>query len=195
MRRDGQTDAQLVALADAADRANRPRMLVIVLALLAGAALVLVVAQSFRFLGARSLLEQRLTEARTVERFAERTRELRDREIDLASLFPDNPSMADQMQSLANEITEAPPGRRITVDVIRRNRAVFQGDPSLQSATVRSTFQSVTTEQLFEWMERVQRLEGLDGAFVTEFSINPVEPGRWRGQVEFRMFVYRENAR
>lgn len=195
MTRDRQTEAQLVAMAGAADRANRPRVIVLVCLMLAGAALVLVLVQAFQFGSASALLEQRTTEIDSVRSYVQHAEDLRDQEVDLAGAFPHNPSIADRIQSLANEVTGADQSKRIIVQVANYKDAVFGGDPALQSVTVRATFTALPTRELMEWIELVEGAEDLRGVFVQSFEIRPRDAGRWTGSVNFRRYEYRETVR
>ncbi|GAB4553086.1 MAG: hypothetical protein Tsb0013_15530 [Phycisphaerales bacterium] len=198
MARDRQTEAQLSMMASAADRANRPRMIVVVCLLLAGAALILVLAMVFRFTSARSLLEQRLTEKAGVELYVQKTEQLPDQRVDFASMFPDNPSIGDQIAQIADSVTGPQPADKINVGQPQYKGITLLlggGDPRLQEVNVRCTFTQVRTEHLLEWMERVQNTPSLSGTFVTSVEISPRDPGRWTGSVQFRRYVYRENAR
>ena len=198
MVRDQQTEAQLSMMAGAVDRANRPRMIVVVCLLLAGAALILVFAMAFRFTSARSLYEGRLTERAGVELYAQRRDQLEDPQLDFPSLFPDNPGIGDEIAQIADSVTGPSPANKINVGQPQPKAITFLlggGDERLQEVNVRCTFTQVRTEDLLAWMERVQRTESLKGTFVTSIEISPREPGRWSGSVQFRRYVYRENAR
>ena len=196
-KRDQQTEAQLVAMAGAADRANRPRMLVIVCLLLAAAALVIVLASAFRFRSTRSLLEDRLAEAAAIEAYVDRSKELAKDGINFAELFPPNPSIADLIEDIAARITGPSPINLIKVSQPSRKglALIFGGNPNLETVTVMCTFTTARTEHIFEMMERVLQEPTLKGIFVHKIDMRPREPGLWSGSVEFRRYVYKENAR
>ncbi len=192
--RTAQTEAQLAAMANTADRANRPRVLVVVGGLIALAAVLLITVRFFGFVQARSLLEQRLTEAASVQKNIEASAELRSNTTDLSAIFPDNPSMADRIEAIAGEVWGDEVGSLISIGVINYGNAVFQGDTKLKRADVRCTFGMLRTEQILEWVERVLNDPSLAGVFISQFDIGPSGPGEWRGTITFRMYVYRENS-
>ncbi len=198
MMRDPQTEAQLAMMAGSADRANRPRMIVIVCLLLAGAALVTVLAMSVQFANSREFITDRLTELEGVSRYAEQAEKLIGQEFDFQAEFPDFPSIGDEIAQIADRVTGIQPVDKITVGTpqYKAIAGLFGADPRLQEVNVRCTFQSATATNLFRWMEEVQKTPQLEGTFVTSIDMSPRgEPGRWAGSVQFRRYVYRETAR
>ncbi|MEM1422508.1 MAG: hypothetical protein AAGH64_00745 [Planctomycetota bacterium] len=197
--RDQQTEAQLSMMAGAADRANRPRMLVIVSLLLVIASVVVVLALAVGFTGKRDLLRQRLTERAGVQTYIDRARALDSGEsTDFAEIFPDFPGIGDEIERLADSVTGPQPRDKITVSA-PQYKSITQllggGDPNLREVNVRCTFSNAKTGDLLEWMQAVEESPLLPGVFVTAITMEPREPGRWTGSVQFRRYVYRETAR
>lgn len=199
MARDRQTEAQLSMMAGAADRANRPRMLVVVSLLLVAASVIVVLALVVGFTGKRGLLQQRLTERAGVEAYVVKAEELDAREgIDFEEEFPDFTGIGDEIARLAEEVAGNQPRDRISVGAPQYKgitSLLGGGDPRLQEVNVRCTFQSAKTEDVLRWMELVQQSELLEGTMVTMVEMTQRDPGRVKGSVQFRRYVYRETAR
>lgn len=181
----GETYMQLSASAGALDRANRPRMLLVVPALLLLGALVFLLIAGTRFGDARQRLAAQNEQRQTVEELIQRTVANRADTPDLASLYPKRVFMDSDVQDLISEVF-GPDGTQ-TITLGRKRERPLLTSPDLEIVDLDATIRNVDIFDLFRWIARVENDERLKGIFVSNLRLQPGQGG-WNGTVQFRLY-------
>jgi hypothetical protein len=192
--RDAQLEMQLAGAANAAERANRPRTLVIVAGLIAGGALLFTSLIAWQIGSRRTQLASALATQAAVERYAEQARELRETSPNLADLFPVDLAMADKIQQIAREVWRGEPNVA-TVQTVRYSSAGIRlNDVPVRNANVSSTVRLTDLERVLRFMETVEEAPELEGTFVSSLRLTPAPGGQdgWSGSIDFRRYEYEE---
>ncbi len=187
MRVPASVENQLRAQAAAADRANRPTMLVVVPALLLVGALLLTLVAGVRLVESKRTLERRLADRAQVERIVFEAEQLRRRTPDLDALYPPLPGLGDEIEREARRVW--PEGSRGTVRVGQVNPRPWSvsstGD--LVQVSVDCTVSNVSFQDLTTWIRRVIDEPTRRRVFVSKLSVEPTPQG-WTGTVQFRAY-------
>jgi hypothetical protein len=185
------TYAQLAAVANAADRANRPTHLVAV------AGIALVTAILFSLVSFRSLADARAasaraaTEADTIEQHIATYQSLQTEDASLATYYPPNPYMDSTIEDVAkpyedefkNRNTVAASPRRINVP----------GIPGLDRYELECTIDNDPLQLSMRWItDALAEPENLAGrVFISKVSLTPINP-YWRTHFTLAWYVAKQ---
>ncbi len=193
MRWPSQLQAQLIGVANSADRANRPTMFVALPGIAVIGALVVLLVVFARFADARRVLESRERDAASLKVQLTGLEERRSRQPDLASTFPQNALFGDSVQKTAEEVWGVAPNE-LPVSVGQpKSTPFFITQVDLKKTDVACTVRSPTRfDLLAQWIDRVLHLPHLKGVFLAKLELHPAPTG-WTGQVVFRRYEYIPN--
>ena len=186
MRFSKSIETQLTAAANAADRANRPRILVVAPAILLIGALLLTLVVFQRFSIAKSLLSSRLFERGRVQELINVAAKLEDAHPDPAKLFPVNAYMDANINDIAKEIW----GENGPVAVTGKSKRTL----GLNKQVVRSDVDvsitaAVPMDDVFRFMYEVLTREELKGVFLSKIDLRPIQTGGgWMGSLRFSLY-------
>lgn len=185
MRFGPSTEAQLSAAAGAADRANRPTILVVAPALLLLGAVIITLITFQRFSSAKATLKDRVAEQTKVNAQVDYYAVLEQARPDVATLYPINDFMDTNMDDIARDVW----GEELPITVspksnprpVGLNRAIERSDVEVGITA------PTPIDEIFEFVHRVLSDEQLDGVFLAKIDIRP-NPGGWTGQLKFRTY-------
>lgn len=181
----GETYLQLTASASALDRANRPRMLLIVPGLLLVGALLFLLVSTARYMGERERMALQNEQRRALDGLIEQTMDARANTPNLAKQYPVRVFMDSDIQDLIGEVL-GPEGNRAIILGRKRERPLL-GSPELNVVDLDATVQNVQIFDLFRWIASVESDERLAGIFLSSLRLSPTQNG-WRGNVQFRLY-------
>ncbi len=185
MTRTAQVEAQLSAMAAAADRTNRPASLLNIPLLLVLGALLLA-AWEFRDMQAqRAMLRREQERVQKVTLLTEQIAAERKKELNVQTLYPPAPFFGSQVDEIwkSQGITfrESPSVGAVT------KADVFVGSPVVRSE-VACSVSSEPVESVVAWIQSIQEHEYLKGrVFVSQILLTPLPTG-WRAA--FRVGLY-----
>jgi hypothetical protein len=185
MRFSKSIETQLTAAANAADRANRPRMLVVVPAILLIGGLVLTLVIFQRFSVAKSVLSSRLLERGRVQEIIDYSKKLEDAHPDPAKLFPVNDFMELNILDVAKEFW--PEGGPVTVGQKSKPRSLGLNRLVERSDIDVSIVPSASIDDLFRFIHEVLTKEELKGVFLSKVDLRPSQGG-WVGSLRFSLY-------
>lgn len=178
-------ETQLTAAANAADRANRPRMFVVVPAILLIGALILTLIIFQRFSVAKKVLSSRLVERGRVQAIINYSHELEAAHPDPAKLFPANDFMDVNINDVAKEIWGekgvANVGPKQRPRSLGLNKQVERSDVDVNLTT------SASIDDVFRFIRGVLTKDELKGVFLGKIDLRPV-PGGWVGSLRFSLY-------
>lgn len=187
MRFSKSIETQLTAAANAADRSNRPRMLVVAPAILLIGAVILTLILFQRFSFAKSVLSTRLAERERVQKLIDYARDLEAANPEPAMLFPVNEFMEVNIVDVARRYWgEGGPvhvGPKQKPRTFGLNRVVDRADVdiSLTAAT--------SIDDLFPFIHEVLTREELEGVFLSKIDLRPIGAGGgWMGSLRFSLY-------
>ena len=185
MRFSPSIETQLGAAANAADRANRPTLIVVAPALLLVGAIILVLITNHRFSVAKSVLGDRLAERARVDQLIEFAAELEAANPDIGVLFPPNPFMDVNIADVAQDVW----GENGPVDVSGKSnpRSVGLARQIERSDVDVSFTQPIPLDELFRFIHGVLSDQELRGVFLARINITP-RSGGWMGSLRFRLY-------
>jgi hypothetical protein len=179
-------ETQLGAAANAADRANRPTLLVVAPALLLLGAIVLVLVTNHRFSVAKSALSARLAERARVDQLIEYASELEAANPDVGVLFPPDPFLDVKIADVAQDVWGE--GGPVTVSGKSSPRAVGLARQIAKSDVDVSWTTPLPIDELFTFIYRVLNEPEMTGhVFLARINIKPL-PGGWIGSARFRLY-------
>ncbi len=185
MRFSPSIETQLTASANAAARANRPTLFVVVPAVLLLGAVILAMVTYQRFSSAKSVLRDRLAEGVVVEQLIGYAEDLRAAHPDVGELFPPNPFMDVNIEDVATDIwgEDAP----VTVSPKSNPRSVGLARDITRSDVDVSFQTPIPLDEIFLFIHRVVDEPDLDGVFLARINITP-RVGGWLGSARFRLY-------
>lgn len=181
----GETYMQLSATANALDRANRPRMLLVVPALLLIGALIFLFVSHSRFSGERDRLSVQNAQRSAMEGIITQTMELRADTPNLAREYPIRVFMDSDIHDLIGEVLGPEGTQKITLG--RKSERQVLTSPELNMVDLEANVRNIDLFDLFRWIARVESDERLSGIFVSNLRLSPAQGG-WTGSVRFRLY-------
>ncbi|MEO1129916.1 MAG: hypothetical protein AAFX05_09465 [Planctomycetota bacterium] len=176
-------EAQLLATANAADRANRPRLVVIAPALLLVGAMIFALVTVQRLSLAKGSLQDARSLSDQVDQIITQTMAWRANRLPV-ELYVQNPFMADNI----DEIRKTVMGSDDTSIRVGSKQARAIGlDGVLQRADVDCQVGDVPLDALLGWIEAVEQHPDLSRVFVAQLELRPSARG-WSGTVRFRRY-------
>lgn len=186
MRFSKSIETQLTLAANAADRSNRPRMLVIAPALLLLGALILTLVIFQRFSTAKSVLSSRMMERERVVSIIDFAGKLEAAHPDPAKLFPINEYMDVNISDVAKDIW--PDATNVTVGP-KEKRSLGLNKQFIRSEVGISFTPTVAIDDVFRFIHGVLTHKDLNGVFVGKVDLHPIPAGGgWIGSVRFSLY-------
>lgn len=182
-----QIEAQLAALASAADRANRPASLLTIPVVLLMVA-VLYSAWSYRGLASeRSTAIARQNQFASVTRLVAEIKGHQQKSVDLAAIYPPFPFLGSQV---GDETWKSPErGFREPPVVSNPTSGRVDNNSSIHRDDVTVTVNNEEIEKIFSATDATLNKEFLKGsAFVSQANLTPTGTG-WRATVRFSVYV------
>ncbi len=187
-------EPHMVALANQADAANRPRWIIIFTAVLVILCTTVAAAGTMRFLRARSAytrVEAQLTQASalTTQIITARTAK-----PSLATLYPGAGLMYNHVvkackQQWGLEGTASVPAAIATIDRVKHTALSL---PGLGKANVKCSIRNQPLTTTLQFIETVLADEHMANAFISTFELEPTAGG-WNAVIEFRRYEVEED--
>jgi hypothetical protein len=190
MRWPAQLQAQLVGAANAADRANRPAVFVVLPGVLVVVALIVLLVVLTRFSAARRDIQVQQRDWATIQAMLADLQTRRSTTPDLASAFPRN----EQFDTIVEDAAEnawSVEARDLPVTIGQRRTTGFLAvQTDLKKTDVECVIQRpVPLDTLTAWIDAVLTSPYLRGVFLSKLELQPAAGG-WRGRVVFRRYEY-----
>ncbi|MBL0926798.1 MAG: hypothetical protein IBJ11_03990 [Phycisphaerales bacterium] len=187
--RPASSEAQLAALAAAADRANRPTGMIVLTALLAGIGLAFLLVSLAAY--SRSKSEYRVnfeTATRTRKLLAD-IDSLRQLRPDVNKLYPPTNFMTANISEVAQQVWGSAALSSVRIGDAQISPLPFS--EGVDRATVQCVIDSQPLEKILRWIDEVPKHKGfMDGGhkvFVSQFTVQPSGPG-WQANINYTMF-------
>jgi len=186
------TYRQLTAMANASDRANRPRTLLLIPALALLAGLIFLAVSYSSFGDARRRVEAEAFQAQRLARLVGTYESLQRQRVDLSDVYPP--------VELELKVLEAYDDAGIPFDREPRIQAERQQLlPATRSNVVRTTVKAIASneslENILRWTHNVVHHPDLEGrAFVYAITLTPLPMSEaWSATIDFAIYETREN--
>ena len=186
MRWPAQIQSQLLGAANAADRANRPTVFVVLPGALLVVTLVVLLVVLTKFTGARADLRRQAADWASVQATLSQLLDQRSVRPDLAGMFPKNALFDVNIENVAKQVWG--PTIPVTIGSPTRGRFMFT-ETEVGKVDVVCTLRSVELDKLAQWIDQVLRMPSLRGVFLAKLELRPAQSG-WNGQVVFRRYEY-----
>jgi len=194
MIRSAQVEMQLVAMANAAERANRPVLALIVPSVLLIAALVFALAMILEFNGARARFRDNTAQAARIRDLIAAIDAKKSSTPDLAKLYPQEPFMSLNIKERVampiwgvSRIEDLPISISAGRDPNKKPREL-PGRNDLGRQDVDCVITTDDLAKVFQFMSGVQTHEYLRRSFVSQFKIEAVGSNQWRVSMRFTMY-------
>lgn len=181
-----QTEAQLAALAAAADRANRPTSLLTIPFVLL-IVTVLFSVWAYRGLATqRSIVQARQVQMVKVAQFVERIKGQQKQNIDLAAIYPPAPFLGSQVgdetwKTQGRGFREPPTISQVSSTRVDNNSSIYRSDVTV-------TVNNEELSNIFTATDATLNHEFLKGrAFVSQANLTPTGTG-WRAVLRFSVY-------
>ena len=185
------TYRQLTAMANASDRANRPRALLLIPALALVAGLIVLAVSYSSFGDARERVEAEAFQAQRLARLVGVYESLQRQRVDLSEVYPP--------VEFELRILEAYDDAGIPFDREPRIQAERQQLlPATRSNVVRTTVKGVASneslENILQWIHNVVHHPDLEGrAFIYSITLTPLPTSEaWSATIDFAIYETRE---
>jgi hypothetical protein len=181
-------ESQLAAMASAADRANRPAVLIAAPVLLLLAALIGTVWAITDFNGARVRWSNQAKSVSDINQMMFRVKEREASTPDIDALYPRSPFMPVQLRDIAGKVWGVEGEGTIPLDIRNRSEpSPFSGTSDLGRVDVPASGAVDDLNKVFEFMKRVPESEFLSRAFVSQLRIQPAGP-QWQVNIQFSLY-------
>lgn len=192
--RPASVEAQLRAMANGTDRANRP-MGLLVLGCVVALGFGLYALAAFRgWSASSSLLQMARSDAATVERLIGEHAAEKARTPDLARVFPKVPTFGSQIERAARPIWQVPDGQPIPGVTVGqpRDEQLFSDAVKkvLSRKSVDATVSDQPLEKIMQWLAAVEGDTFLGPTFVSSVTLNPAGQG-WQGTIRFTTYEHK----
>ncbi len=189
------SDPGLVAAANAADRRNRPAVLIVLGLVTVVAAAVFAVAGSFSFTAADTELDRERRLSADARRLVAELNQLQ-----IARRSPGDYRnaglMPQHLRTTASEVWNLPTGDQEFLRIVdipaSPERRPLQTSPGLNRADVSVRITAQPLETILTFVEEALNNEFLQTAFVTSITLDPA-PKNWNATIEFRQYEQRSN--
>ncbi len=189
--RPASVEAQLRAMANATDRANKPvGLLVLGLVVAVGFGLYALAAGT-RWTGARTSYARAQADSVDIDRLIARYKNHKASTPDIPKIFPALASMGSDIENAARAVWGVQPNQPVPgVSVGRKlNGTIF--DPPVRDIlnlhTVEATISDQPLDKIMQWLAKVEGDGLLGPTFVSSVSLNPANAG-WQGSVRFSTY-------
>ena len=182
-------DAQLRALALAADRANKPTSLPLFAAILIAAALMFMLLSTVGLASRRAELASAQTYAQEIDGLLDSIKQRQTSSIDLAKLYPRQPylqvNILELVATLGLEFQTSP-----TVSLPRENPIIPRA--GIYQSTVTCRLQTEPLDQILAWIDGILRFEPHQGkVFISQISLAPSGAG-WQSTFEVSVYEHKK---
>ena len=183
-------EPHMVALANQADAANRPRWIIAFAAFIAIACAAVAAAGTMRFVSARAryaTAEAQLTQA---DALADQIISTRAAKPSLAELYPPPGLMYVQVREALMQTWSVDRDNFNSFATIQLLRQEQLSIPGLDKANVTCTIRNQPLEKILAFIETTLGMESMRHAFVSTFELEPTAGG-WNAEIEFRRYAVR----
>ena len=192
------SEPYIVAMANQADRANRPTRFIVIGCVIVLGCLVYMLFGVKEFVDGNSRLQRQITERATTEKSLEQIERLENRNPDLQRLYPPGEAlMPNYLRAAAtkafggNEEGETQPSDFSVADVQRRPLESTRGQ--LNNSTVRVTVsgaRQLPIEDSLTFIETAFEEDPSGLMFLSEFDLRPTPRGWQVRSLEFRRYSF-----
>lgn len=181
-------DRSVAALANQADRANRPTTLVVIAGVILLAALIYLVIGLQTSIGAReSLRAASNTQYNTARQLSE-IEKAKTTGPDLEIYSGSAALMPTALNKIASEVWGETSGGRTFIRIdASPDKKPLNENPSLLRSTVNCTISNQPIEQILEFLKATDTDERMAKAFVSRLRLTPTPQG-WNAEIEFRRY-------
>lgn len=188
MIRSPETQTQLQTLANAADNANRPAMLVNIAGVLVVFAILFTLWSGARFFSAKHSLESELRGRDEVGTVLQQIAMRRQDTPDLEKLFPPQTYLAENINDVVLSVWNTPKENQASLPVKTTPRdgpTVLAGNPQLGRSEVLVTMNGQPIEKIMQFLGAVQEATYLkDVTFISGLKLTPMGMG-WNAEIRF----------
>jgi hypothetical protein len=186
------SDPAVVAMANQADRRNRPWLFVALGIAVTLAALVYLIAGSIRLSSGSTRLQTQRTEAANVESRLDRLARARAAMPDMSE-YGSATYMPQRLRSTAADVwgvTVERVATHVNIPTVP-DRVDLVNSEGLRRAATTVTISGEPLDRILAFIDQALAREGLESAFVSRLDLRPVPRG-WNANIEFRQY---ESAR
>lgn len=184
-------EAQLRAMANATDRANRPTGLLIIGVVVAVGFGLYALTGVRGWTSARSSFSRTRADAATVDRMVRDYTAIKSNTPDLNKLFPPLATMGADIERWARKTWGVADGQPVPGITVGRKQKGNIFEPAVESRlelhSVEATIADQPLEKITQWIRSVENDSFLGPTFVSSLSLSPAGAG-WQGSVRFSTY-------